>query len=254
MSSDLLAPACTDDEAVRAQVAYYRARAPEYDDWFYRRGECDRGDRHTRRWRAEVEEVHAELVAARPSGHLLELACDTGLWTERLVPFATSMTAVDASPEVIAINRRRVAPAAVDYRVADLFTWRPDRRYDFVLFGFWISHVPPSRFIAFWNMVARCLTPGGRIFFADSRRHPDSMAADPVLGEPRLTRSRRRLRDGRKFEIVKIFYKPDDLVNQLYALGWTATVHGTKNFFLYGTALTDSANGERLEDRTRKAR
>lgn len=245
MDPDLLAPACTDDDVLREQVAYYRARAPEYDDWFYRRGAYDRGGQHTRRWRAEVEDVHAALAAARPSGHVLELACGTGLWTERLVPFATVLTAVDAAPEVIAINRRRVAPAAVDYRVADLFDWQPDRRYDFVFFGFWISHVPASRFIAFWSMVARCLTTGGRVFFADSRCHSDSTGGGAVPGDPRSTRSRRRLRDGREFEIVKIFYKPDDLAAQLAALGWTATVRGTENFFLYGTASMDSARGER---------
>ena len=241
MVLDATACARTDDDAVREQVAYYRARAPEYDDWFYRRGAYNRGGRHTRLWRAEVEEVRAALVVARPSGNVLELACGTGLWTQRLVPFANTVTAVDASPEAIAINRGRVAPATVDYRVADLFTWEPDRRYDFVFFGFWLSHVPPSRFIAFWSLLARCLTPGGRVFFADSRYHPDSTAADHLSGDPRLTRSQRRLRDGREFEIVKIFYKPDDLAAQLAALGWNATVRGTANFFLYGTASRDRA-------------
>src|SRR6266511_3494592 len=27
---------------------------------------------------------------------------------------------------------------------ADIFEWVPDRRYDVVFFGFWLSHVPPS--------------------------------------------------------------------------------------------------------------
>jgi hypothetical protein len=29
--------------------------------------------------------------------------------------------------------------------------WRPDRRYDVVFFGFWLSHVPLERFAAFWG-------------------------------------------------------------------------------------------------------
>jgi hypothetical protein len=29
----------------------------------------------------------------------------------------------------------------------------PDRRYDVVFFGFWLSHVPLERFDAFWSMV-----------------------------------------------------------------------------------------------------
>ena len=50
---------------------------------------------------------------------------------------------------------------------ADLFAWRPDRRYDAVFFGFWLSHVPLERFDGFWALVADCLAPGGRVCFVD---------------------------------------------------------------------------------------
>src|SRR5262245_66135714 len=43
----------------------------------------------------------------------------------------------------------------VDYVVADIFAWRPERPFDFVLFAFWMSHVPPARFEAFWTLVRR---------------------------------------------------------------------------------------------------
>ena len=230
-----------DDRAIGEQVAYYRARAPEYDDWFFRRGLHDHGLEENRRWHAEVEDVRRALDAASPSGRVLELACGTGLWTERLAPRATTLTAVDASPEVIALNKRRVGSPTVDYQQADLFNWQPDRRFDFVFFGFWLSHVPTARFIPFWSLVARCLAPGGRVFFADSRHHPASTARDCTTGDPAATRSRRRLEDGREFDIVKIFYDPNDLETQLRALGWRARVGATPNFFLYGTATRDDA-------------
>ena len=35
------------------QIEYYRARAPEYDEWFFRRGRYDRGEGHRRAWFAE---------------------------------------------------------------------------------------------------------------------------------------------------------------------------------------------------------
>jgi hypothetical protein len=54
---------------------------------------------------------------------------------------------------------------------ADLFAWEPDRRYDVVFFGFWLSHVPPGRFEPFWSLVAGCLKPQGRVFFADDAYH-----------------------------------------------------------------------------------
>ena len=221
---------------IAEQVAYYRARAPEYDDWFYRRGAFDRGAEWNGRWRVEIDELAAALDDARPAGRILELACGTGLWTERLAPRATALTCVDASPEVIALNRRRVRGAHVGYVCADLFHWQPRARYDFVFFGFWLSHVPAGSFIPFWSMVARCLRPGGRVFFADNRRPPPGWPADAVP-PPGSAVSRRRLADGREFQIVKVLHRPAELEAHLTALGWRAKVRGTPTFFLHGTAV-----------------
>ena len=230
-----------EQRVIAEQMAYYRARAPEYDDWFFRRGDYDHGADWNRRWRAEVDELRQVLDAARPAGRVLELACGTGLWTQRLAPCAAELTCIDASPEVIALNRKRVGAEHVEYVCADLFEWRPARRYDFVFFGFWLSHVPAGAFIPFWSMVAQALAPGGRVFFVDSRNHPagrEGGYADWAPAAP-PSRSRRRLRDGREFEIVKIFHRPDDLEAQLRTLGWRAVVRGTSTFFLHGVATPD---------------
>lgn len=232
-----------EQRVIAEQVAYYRARAPEYDDWFFRRGEHDYGAEWNQRWRDEVGELRQALDAAGPSGRILELACGTGLWTERLAPCAARLTCVDASPEVIALNRKRVGAEHVDYVCADLFEWQPTQRYDFVFFGFWLSHVPAGAFIPFWSTVAQALVPGGRVFFADSRNQPVAREGEYAARAPesRSARSRRRLRDGREFEIVKIFYRPAELASQLRALGWRVIVHGTPTFFLHGLAQRDEA-------------
>jgi demethylmenaquinone methyltransferase/2-methoxy-6-polyprenyl-1,4-benzoquinol methylase len=130
------------------QLAYYRARAGEYDQWFLREGRYDRGPEHRAEWFREVAVVEAALREAGPHGHALELACGTGLWTQHLAASATHVTAVDASPEVIALNRERFRSDRIDYVVADIFSLQLDRSFDFVLFTFWLSHVP-SRFEAF---------------------------------------------------------------------------------------------------------
>ena len=33
-----------EDARLREQIEYYRERAPEYDDWFYKRGRHDEGE------------------------------------------------------------------------------------------------------------------------------------------------------------------------------------------------------------------
>ena len=216
------------------QLAYYRARAGEYDQWFLREGRYDRGPEHRAEWFREVAVVEAALREAGPRGHALELACGTGLWTRHLAASATHVTAVDASPEVIAINRERLRSDRIDYVVADIFSLRPDRLFDFVLFTFWLSHVPPSRFEAFWALVGRALRPGGRAFFVDSLSEQDATARDQTpLDDSGV--ARRRLNDGREFDIVKVYYQPAALERRLLALGWRGRVRASGRHFLYGT-------------------
>ena len=174
------------------------------------------------------------LAAFHPTGRILELACGTGLWTELLLRYAERITAVDAVAEVLTLNQARVQSAQVEYVQADLFEWRPTGRYDVVFFGFWLSHVPPERFDAFWDLVRTALAPGGRVFFVDSRYTPNSTAKDHLLGNEQDTTVTRRLNDGRIFRIVKIFYEPQSLTERLARLGWQFDIRQTETYFLYG--------------------
>jgi SAM-dependent methyltransferase len=233
---------CADDRPrLQEQIEYYRARAPEYDDWFYRRGRYDRGPQANADWFAEVETLRGALDAFRPAGDVLELACGTGLWTERLLPHARSLTAVDASPEVLEINRTRTG-GRVSYVRADLFAWQPARQYDVVFFAFWLSHVPADRFDTFWRTVSAALNRGGRVFFCDSKYEPSSTARDHRLEGENGGRVTRRLSDGREYRIVKVFHRPGELRDRLGTLGWTADIRETPRYFLYGEACPGASS------------
>ncbi len=214
--------------------AYYRARAAEYDEWFYRQGRYDHGPVANAQWCSEAAEVFAALDALRLSGDVLELAPGTGIWTERVAATARSVTVVDASPEMIALNRAQVASDRVSYVLADLFTWCPERTYDAVVFGFWLSHIPSDRLDAFLAMVATALRPDGVIFFVDGRREPTSTAADHHLPGAEDQVMTRRLNDGRAFQIVKVFYDPETLAARCARAGLAVTVRETVTYFLYG--------------------
>ena len=219
------------------QIAYYRARAGEYDQWWFRTGRYDRGPEFNGQWHGEVAAVEraldAWLAAQRPQ-NVLELACGTGLFTRRLAPRVPRVTAVDASPEVLAINRGRVAADNVEYVEADLFSWRPVQRYDAVFFSFWLSHVPDDRFAAFWQTVAAALAPGGTAYLIDSAFDPTSTAKDHVLPGPDAGVVTRKLNDGREFRIVKLFYRPEELTTKLSKLGWRAEIRQTEHYFIHG--------------------
>lgn len=238
------------DDVLHEQINYYRARAAEYDEWFLRQGRYDHGAEENARWHAEAAEVATTLdsflaAAAGPGRAALELAAGTGLWTQRLAAHFDDVTAVDAAPETLAINRDRLDAAAdrVTYEVADLFTWRPTRRYDVVFFSFWLSHVPPERFAAFWSLARDCLTPDGRVFLLDSRYTPDSTARDHRLEGADATNVTRRLNDGSEYRIVKVFYTPERLRADLAALGWQADLRATPTYFLYGNVALSAQSG-----------
>jgi 2-polyprenyl-3-methyl-5-hydroxy-6-metoxy-1,4-benzoquinol methylase len=225
------------DPILRDQIDYYRARAGEYDEWWFRHGRYDRGEDFNASWHAETAAVEAAfdtwLARTRPRS-VIELACGTGLFTRRIAPHVGRLTAVDASSEVIDINRARVGADNVAYAQADLFEWTPPARYDAVFFSFWLSHVPESRFAAFWCSVNAALAPDGAAYLIDSAFDPSSTAKNHTLPGRDAGVVTRKLNDGREFRIVKIFWEPETLSARLAKLGWTASLAQTPRYFIHG--------------------
>lgn len=239
--------------SLEEQKHYYRERAAEYDDWWQRRGRYDKGPEFQKAWRDEAAEVVAGLDRFAPVGRVLEIAGGTGNWTQELARHADHLTVIDQSTESLDINRRKLETQGlaerVDHQVADVFGYAPSSSYDAVFFSFWQSHVPDDRFEEFWAMVDRALAPGGRVFLLDN--------AHPVLGEtvheaPIDVHTEsgssqqgtidlldgtaiRTLADGRQFQIVKRYWRPDDYVPRMAELGWQADAHETEHFFFWAT-------------------
>lgn len=223
-------------DVVQQQIEYYRARAGEYDEWFYRVGRYDHGPELNEQWFDEARQVMKALHSIGPVGDVLELACGTGIWTEQLLRVGQHITALDASAEVIEINRAKLKADNVTYEQADLFQWEPARQYDLVFFSFWLSHVPPDKLAGFLQTVARAVRPGGQVFIVDSRPAPTSSAQNHAPYEEGSVYHTRKLNDGREFMIYKVFYTPDTLRAALADAGLNATVQTTANYFIYAHA------------------
>jgi SAM-dependent methyltransferase len=220
------------DEILAAQRAYYDLRAPDYMDL------SKPSDRAVRGWLPQ--QLSSQLIDAfAPAGDVLELACGTGWWTKDIVRHARTLTCVDGSSRMIERNRQAIGEREnVRYIEADIFGWIPDRAYDAVLFSTWLSHVPFDRFDAFWGLVRRCLGPGGRIAFIDEDdrggRNEETTVVD---GVPVATRT---LADGRSFDIVKVFWRPDELEARLQSSGWDIEVRPVGETYLFGSGLFGS--------------
>ena len=220
------------DGVLETQLAYYRARVDEYDEWFHRHGRYDRGAEQTTAWRAEVEVVRSWLADLDLDGRdVLELAPGTGLWTVELLDAGASVTAVDAAPEMLEALRRRCEGPRLTTVLADLFSWAPARAYDAVVACFFMSHVPDARFDAFLEMLADAVAVGGRVFLLDGVREHASTARDHVLGDASSQTMERRLDDGRTFEIVKVFRGDEELAAACRRAGLDARVRRTTTYF-----------------------
>jgi len=227
------------DPVVDDQRRYYESRAPEYDHWWNREGPHDRGPEINAKWFRERGEVVAAFNAVRLGDTVLEIAAGTGIWTERIAKASRHVTVVDASIEMLALNRYRLGPLATraNYVLADVFEWEPENTFDSAVFCFWLSHVPKARVTEFLIKVSRALRPGGKAWYLDDvRRGSASQALDPHLPPEVDEVVTRRTDSGGEFRIIKNFRSVADVQEVFSTAGLTAEIRETATYFQYGVA------------------
>jgi len=228
-------PAASAPDPGAEMLAYYEARAPEYDDWYLRRGRYARGPIHDAAWNAELDAAGRWLDGLPIRGEIVELAAGTGWWSP-LLASKGELSLYDGTVAPLERARERLVAHQLRAHLHRRDAWaEPDRAVDAVFTGFWLSHVPRERLDAFLGIVRRWLKPGGTFAFIDSQFDPQSSAADHPT--PADDTSVRRLDDGREFTVVKVYYAAADLEAALARAGFeSARVTSTGRFFLTGVA------------------
>jgi SAM-dependent methyltransferase len=221
-------------------LAYYAARAPEYDDWYLRRGRYSHGVIADAAWNAELDTATQWLDALPISGEIVELAAGTGWWSP-LLASKGQLWLYDALEEPLERARERLVAHGMRAHIHVRDAWaEPERQVDALFCGFWLSHVPRARLAEFLSICRGWLKPGGIFAFIDSRLDPNSSATDHPTPADDL--STRKLADGRQFTIPKIYWQPDELESALRTAGFaTADVSTTPRFFLLGKAVASEA-------------
>jgi SAM-dependent methyltransferase len=216
-------------------VAYYQARAGEYDDWYLRRGRYAHGPIHDAAWNAELDAAGRWLDALPIRGEIVELAAGTGWWSP-LLASKGELWLYDAAEAPLDRARERLLAHGLRAHIHLRDAWaEPDRAVDAVVLGFWLSHVDRNRTAAFLDLAKRWLRPGGTIAIIDSLADPQSGADDhpPVVGD----RAMRRVADGREFTIVKVHRDPVELGAVLRAAGFSEVrVEASGRFFVLADA------------------
>jgi demethylmenaquinone methyltransferase/2-methoxy-6-polyprenyl-1,4-benzoquinol methylase len=216
--------------------AYYEARAAEYDDWYLRLGRYARGPVHDLAWNTELDQATLWLDSLPLQGEIVELAAGTGWWST-LLAGKGALSLYDANEAPLDRARSRLLAHGLRAHIHVRDAWgAPDRTVDALFCGFWLSHVPRTRLAEFLGLAHAWLKPGGTFAFIDSRPDPHSGALDqPVSPDGEV--SRRKLADGRTFDVVKVYWQPAELEAALTSAGFgSARVTTTERFFLLGQA------------------
>jgi Methyltransferase domain len=221
------------DPMERETVAYYEARAAEYDDWYLRRGRYAHGPIHDTAWNAELDAAGRWLDALPMGGRIVELAAGTGWWSPLLAQKG-ELWLFDAAEAPLMRARDRLLAHGLRAHLHVRDAWAdPDGDPAGALFaGFWLSHIRRERTGAFLDLAGRWLAPGGRVVLIDSLPDPQSGAADhdPIAEDGR---SVRRLADGREFSVIKVYRSAEETAAALREARFVdVEVTTTGRFFL----------------------
>lgn len=187
-------------------VDYYRRRASEYEA-IYAKPERQ----------ADLAYLEREIPRRLRGARVLEVACGTGYWTERVARSAAKIVATDAAEEPMRIARAKSYPEdVVRFELADAYALDPRLgRFDAGLAVFWWSHVPRERTAAFLDSLHRCLDDGARVLFMDNVYAEGSSTPVSDVDAQGNTYQMRQLADRSRVRVLKNFPTEAELRERL---------------------------------------
>jgi ubiquinone/menaquinone biosynthesis C-methylase UbiE len=180
-------------------LKYYDARAPEYEQIYYR-------DAPQRQRELAADSERLEQLAQGCS--VLDLACGTGYWLEKMSHTAKRITAVDFSFKMIQQARRKSFGCPVDFVRADLNTlpFAPEH-FDRVTLGFWFSHHPRQHYDQLFDLLTTYLKENGSIWMIDNNPPAEGLRQNSVGADKQGNNLiKRRLDSGKEFTIIKNYF------------------------------------------------
>lgn len=187
---------------------YYRARASEYEQIYYR-------DDPVRQSELDNE---AERLARLAEGRgVLELACGTGYWTRVMSRTASRIVASDIAPEALVEAGKKIYECDVNFIQADMFTHSfGEADFDLVALGFWFSHQPRQEYGRLFDVLTRPLKKDGLIWMMDNNPPAESpLPTSHQIDDHGNNYKQRTLSNGRTYLVLKNYFSQDELVEVL---------------------------------------
>lgn len=174
-------------------VAYYTKRAATFED-VYDKPECQ----------SDLAQLQEAVCDALREHHVLEIACGTGYWTERIAACAASVLATDVSADIIRYAQAKDIPEGkVRFAVADAYTLDMQGNFDACFAGFWWSHVKREDQGKFLTGLRKVLQKDGLLVMIDNAFVEDGTIPVARTDHEGNTYQIRTVPDGERFEVVK---------------------------------------------------
>jgi SAM-dependent methyltransferase len=182
---------------------YYSRRAQEYEQIYHRDDPSRQG---------ELELLSRAMCDTLADLNVLEVACGTGFWTERVATSARRVVATDASEEMLQVASGKCLPPNVHLARADAYDFSAvGSGFTGGLANFWFSHVPKDRLSEFLGGFHAALASRARIFLTDNC-YEAGVGGDQVSIKGQAdTYKRRYLSDGSEHLVLKNYYSQEEL-------------------------------------------
>jgi len=185
-------------------INYYRARAPEYEQAYYR---------PVPERRREIDNEAEYLRGLVKGKDVLDIACGTGYWTQIMSQTARFIAAADISPEMLREACKKEYKAPVEFAIADLYRvpFQP-ASFDIVSLGFWFSHESKRRYDQFFQRIVQPLKDDGLIWMVDNNPPAEGSRMDSVGTDSEGNNLKKRyLHSGEEYIILKNYFTEDQL-------------------------------------------
>jgi SAM-dependent methyltransferase len=189
-------------------ILYYKERAKEYEQVYTKpERQCDL---------ISAEDILQNLFRNKD---ILEVACGTGYWTDKIAKTARSIDASDVNKAVIEIARQKHLGEAVRFEVADLYNIEIKERYEGLFGGFIWSHILVQDLDRFLEFISGILPRDGLIVFMDNKFVEGS--STPINSRDQFgnTYQLRKLRNGTTHSVLKNFPTEDFITKKLSGIG-----------------------------------
>jgi 2-polyprenyl-3-methyl-5-hydroxy-6-metoxy-1,4-benzoquinol methylase len=186
-------------------IEYYQQRAAEYEA-IYQKPERQQ----------DIAAATAILQNIFPDKQVLEIACGTGFWTERIAEVATFVQATDINEPVIAIAKQKhYAKANVSFKVADFLQYQTAQPYESLFGGFIWSHILLQEIDAFLAIINSYISPGGTVVFIDNNFVPGSNLPITHTDKEGNTYQSRQLSNGSTHLVLKNFPSESYIISKI---------------------------------------